>query len=80
MTKHGQVKLGAFSMLLTIVAIVAILFTPTEAASEEGCWFEDEYSDHGTCSTNDCWFWQDGVRCKRGAWYGGCSCDPINNG
>ena len=78
MTQRGQKKLALAAIVLPVVMAVSMWLAPVQAASgEEGCWFEDQYTQHGACATNDCWFWQPGQRCKNGAWVGACGCDPI---
>lgn len=72
-----QRLLAFLGVVLPVAALVVTLSTPAAAATEDGCWFDDEYTSHGSCASNDCWFWQPGQRCRDGGWYGGCECAPI---
>lgn len=78
--KQTQKKLAFMSAALPVFAVVmgAVLASSARAqASEAGCYYEGLYTSHNGCASNNCWFWEDGVRCNNGNWQGGCGCDPI---
>lgn len=78
--KNRQKRLLFVSVVLPALTLVALLATPVAASTdEEGCYYGDEYTDHGACGSTNCWFWEPGVRCNDGAWQGGCNCTPIMN-
>lgn len=74
MTSRGKSKLAMAAVVLPLLMLLSIGITPVNAANDEGCWFEDQWVNHGVCAINDCWFWQAGVRCKDGLWVGDCNC------
>jgi hypothetical protein len=71
------VRSAALVAAIPIMAVAALLALPNSSAAEEGCYFANEYFEHGACSSNDCWWWDGNQRCRDGGW---CACGSCAEG